>query len=1482
MNIIEALNRLRSDIQTWTANNLKTKVNADDLSTSVTTGTLSANQIFINGDDVKNLLDALSNKNNAQDATISTLATKEDLNKKLDSTSASETYVPKTRKINGVALDKDITITATDPNAATKDELNALDATVTNLTTDSVKEGTNKYFTNERAVSALSGTLNNYIPNTRKINNKVLSNDITLSVSDISGAVSTDTFNALDSSLATVAKSGSYNDLTNKPTIPSEVTETTVSGWGYMKKTAADSVYADKNLENTVSSLQEQFDNLTAIGGEPNVQSDWNVTNDTLDSFIKNKPDLSVYETKENAKKYALKDTVTALDNSLHEVAKSGDYTKLKNLPTIPSAVTDSTVSGWGYLKTSDANSKYAQIGLSDTVTSLLATVSNKVDKVSGKGLSEADFTNAEKTKLSELVNYNDAGIKSDLAKKASQDSLNALSNRVDALSDIVGGESGGSNNLVQDIADLKTLIDTNASNKNKVWKADGTGKPGWRTDETGKDWTSDISTINNNISSLQSQFDNLTAIGGEPNVQADWNTTNTNDDSYIKNKPDLSIYETKNHASNTYALSNTVSSLDASLHEVAKSGDYTKLKNLPTIPSAVTSSTISNWGYLKTSDADNKYAPIALSNTVDTFQEKLNQIVSAGSIPSDWNAKENEVGHILNKPDLTVYETKANAANTYAPKSLSDTVSQLSASIPSGIIATDSGSNENKATSNPYVKLNNKDGKIQIKGSGTVSVSSTANGIITIHSDGVEIPNVDLSDYALKADLTSHITVAENTYAKKSELPTVNNATLTIQKNGTNIGTFTANQSDDTTVNISIPTSISDLSGYDSYATIAFVNQQIEGIVSGDVEITAGISDVQVLNASGKYDSVVGEDKIAKLDVSGCTESGHYMPSSENTNNKQSANTNNYISAIKLDSKKHVIGIEQGALPTFTESYKGTVTKISTGSGLTGGDITTSGTIKCNLNSYTSLGTIGTTEKLYAVGVDKNNQLCVNIPWSDTDESTTYAGHYTPNGTSKSGTASGSTLSFGGAVVTGLTYDGKGHVTGFTTSKLPSDPNTNTTYTLATGDSNGQIKVTPSSGSAYNVSVKGLGSLAYKSSLAASDVGLGNVDNLAASGYLTVLSSDTTNAVSITVGGTTKNITAATMKTSLGLKSLAYKDSLSASDIPSLTKSKISDFPTIPAEVTETTVSNWGFTKNTGTYSKPSTGIPKTDLASAVRTSLDKADTVDDLTELVNDINADVSSWTQSPAKNITSTDIDNWNNKSNLTLGTTSTTALKGDTKYAGSSTAGGSATSAVKLDTSTAGSAAQPCYFINGKPSACTHELRKTVPETAVFTDVSVKMTSYSTSANLPLLCATTASPSSGSVYGTYYNTGVYANLNTKYVYAAGFFQTSDERLKNFQGSIPVDLDKLGTLRKEYYTWKDGENKATQIGVSAQEIQNLYPELVSEDTETGRLTVAYDKLSVIALAAVDKLNEQNKILENRIEKLEKLLEQYGKNTY
>ena len=50
------------------------------------------------------------------------------------------------------------------------------------------------------------------------------------------------------------------------------------------------------------------------------------------------------------------------------------------------------------------------------------------------------------------------------------------------------------------------------------------------------------------------------------------------------------------------------------------------------------------------------------------------------------------------------------------------------------------------------------------------------------------------------------------NDLTNKPTIPTVNNATLTIQQNGSNITTFTANSSTNTTANITVPTKLSDL----------------------------------------------------------------------------------------------------------------------------------------------------------------------------------------------------------------------------------------------------------------------------------------------------------------------------------------------------------------------------------------------------------------------------------------------------------------------------------------------------------------------------------------------------------------------------------------------------------------------------------------------------------------------------------------------
>lgn len=74
------------------------------------------------------------------------------------------------------------------------------------------------------------------------------------------------------------------------------------------------------------------------------------------------------------------------------------------------------------------------------------------------------------------------------------------------------------------------------------------------------------------------------------------------------------------------------------------------------------------------------------------------------------------------------------------------------------------------------------------------------------------------------KVDSSSLATVATsgsyNDLTNKPTIPTVNNATLTIQKNGTQIKTFTANASSDVTANITVPTKTSELTNDSGFKT--------------------------------------------------------------------------------------------------------------------------------------------------------------------------------------------------------------------------------------------------------------------------------------------------------------------------------------------------------------------------------------------------------------------------------------------------------------------------------------------------------------------------------------------------------------------------------------------------------------------------------------------------------------------------------------
>ena len=171
----------------------------------------------------------------------------------------------------------------------------------------------------------------------------------------------------------------------------------------------------------------------------------------------------------------------------------------------------------------------------------------------------------------------------------------------------------------------------------------------------------------------------------------------------------------------------------------------------------------------------------------------------TAPNVKSDWNAAAGSDSEILNKPTIpTVHDgtltIQRNGTN----------------------VATFSANQSANATANITVPTDTSD-------------LTNGAGYIT----SAQVPA------QVNADWTATSGAAEILH--KPTIPMVNDGTLTIQRNGTNVATFSSNQSNNATANITVPTDTSDLTNGAGYITAS----QIPAHVNADWTSSSGASQI-------------------------------------------------------------------------------------------------------------------------------------------------------------------------------------------------------------------------------------------------------------------------------------------------------------------------------------------------------------------------------------------------------------------------------------------------------------------------------------------------------------------------------------------------------------------------------------------------------------------------------------------------------------
>ena len=270
--------------------------------------------------------------------------------------------------------------------------------------------------------------------------------------------------------------------------------------------------------------------NGIADGAEVNVQADWNNTDSASDAFIKNKP--------------------ASFPPSSHTHTKA----QISDMPTKLSQFTNDP----GYLTSEDVDTSlihnHANISILDSISQALLdkwnTVSNKVDKVTGKGLSSNDFSTALLNKLNGIADGAEVNVQADwnntdsasdafIKNKPASFPPSSHTHTKAQISDMPTKLSQFTNDPgYLTSADIDTSQNHVHANKVILDSITQALLDKWNTVSNKVDKVSGKGLSTNDFTAALLNKLNGIAAGAEVNVQADWSSTDSASNAFIKNKP--------------------------------------------------------------------------------------------------------------------------------------------------------------------------------------------------------------------------------------------------------------------------------------------------------------------------------------------------------------------------------------------------------------------------------------------------------------------------------------------------------------------------------------------------------------------------------------------------------------------------------------------------------------------------------------------------------------------------------------------------------------------------------------------------------------------------------------------------------------------------------------------------------------------------------------------------------------------------------